>query len=483
MSESNCCRGGVAAASASETDAAPQAKAVKKIKLSDPLRAALENTTASAKVRAQATSARVRKNIRKLSPLEVNILRNAFEGLYAISNPNDTRGYEWIAGRHGYPGNYCHLSPPDFYTWHRAYVYEFEERLRDAQQRATGVATVTLPYWDWTVIDKTTDDQYGIPKVCSDPSYTDLQTGVVKPNPLYSAYSIATGKNTTRNPVQLPLFVNQRKQQVDDALNDPDYISAESKINTGPHGNVHLKTGGGTGDMTTVRNAAFDPIFWLHHAQVDRIFWLWQRRHGNSTVPQARLDYVAAPWSYTGKQILDAAGFFHYTYREDELFRPFAAVQRAGLAAVAKQSAPAVSVELGELSPGFDHARMRLHNTQRTEGSYEVRVFFNQPDASDKTATDDNPSYGGSFYLFGHGTCIGDEGHCDVVARREGDQRPPHHYTPQNLTFDVTDAVKTLAKSRKKRGDVSVSFVVLDAAGEPAAPDEFAFEGVSLETY
>ena len=39
-----------------------------------------------------------------LTPEEVNDLRNAYEALYAINNPNDERGYAWIAGRHGFPG-------------------------------------------------------------------------------------------------------------------------------------------------------------------------------------------------------------------------------------------------------------------------------------------------------------------------------------------------------------------------------------------
>jgi hypothetical protein len=150
---------------------------------------------------------------------------------------------------------------------------------------------------------------------------------------------------------------------------------------------------------------------------------------------------------------------------------------------VSEQTAPALRVDLGELAPGFEHARMRLHNMNRTEGSYEVRVFFNQPNATDKTPTDGNASYGGSFYLFGHGACIGDEGHCEVVERRPGDRRPQHHYTPQNLTLDVTNAVRALARSRKKRNEVSVSFVVIDPLGEPTSPGEFSFEGVSVETY
>ncbi|KAH7073183.1 common central domain of tyrosinase-domain-containing protein [Paraphoma chrysanthemicola] len=43
----------------------------------------------------------------------------------------------------------------------------------------------------------------------------------------------------------------------------------------GLHGNYHGYIGGG-GHMGAVTTAAFDPIFWLHHCQVDRYFAIWQ---------------------------------------------------------------------------------------------------------------------------------------------------------------------------------------------------------------
>ena len=61
------------------------------------------------------------------------------------------------------------------------------------------------------------------------------------------------------------------------------------------HGGIHIYVGGPTspnnGHMTFLWYSAFDPIFWLHHAQVDRLVALWQAIHpytyidpGTSTV-------------------------------------------------------------------------------------------------------------------------------------------------------------------------------------------------------
>src|SRR4029079_15889074 len=49
-----------------------------------------------------------------------------------------------------------------------------------------------------------------------------------------------------------------------------------------PHGAVHVRTGG---EMRSIGTSARDPIFWLHHANVDRLWnrWLAQRRRrGNA---------------------------------------------------------------------------------------------------------------------------------------------------------------------------------------------------------
>ncbi len=45
-----------------------------------------------------------------------------------------------------------------------------------------------------------------------------------------------------------------------------------------PLSQVHNTVGGNGGHMTYPEVAAFDPIFFLHHANVDRLLALWQVR-------------------------------------------------------------------------------------------------------------------------------------------------------------------------------------------------------------
>lgn len=60
-----------------------------------------------------------------------------------------------------------------------------------------------------------------------------------------------------------------------------------------PHDAGHISIGGfavdpaavlgqlpANGDMGENNTAAFDPLFFLHHCFIDRMFWLWQKRHG-----------------------------------------------------------------------------------------------------------------------------------------------------------------------------------------------------------
>jgi tyrosinase len=61
-----------------------------------------------------------------------------------------------------------------------------------------------------------------------------------------------------------------------------------------PHNSIHLAVGGfdlanvfdaspiegANGDMGENDTAGLDPIFFFHHCFVDRVFWLWQKKHG-----------------------------------------------------------------------------------------------------------------------------------------------------------------------------------------------------------
>lgn len=61
------------------------------------------------------------------------------------------------------------------------------------------------------------------------------------------------------------------------------------------HDNVHAMLGGANGHMTIVPFSAFDPVFVLHHAMIDRLYALWQVLHPNSWI----IPEVARTNSYT----------------------------------------------------------------------------------------------------------------------------------------------------------------------------------------
>lgn len=70
------------------------------------------------------------------------------------------------------------------------------------------------------------------------------------------------------------------------------------------HDNVHAMLGGTDGHMTIVPFSAFDPLFFLHHCMLDRIFALWQVFHPDAWVEQ---DFTVVN-SYTTSvgQVLDS---------------------------------------------------------------------------------------------------------------------------------------------------------------------------------
>lgn len=50
------------------------------------------------------------------------------------------------------------------------------------------------------------------------------------------------------------------------------------------HDSVHTIGGGGWGHLAIIAYSAFDPLFFLHHANVDRIFAMWQVIHNDTYV-------------------------------------------------------------------------------------------------------------------------------------------------------------------------------------------------------
>ncbi|MBW4597476.1 MAG: tyrosinase family protein [Brasilonema angustatum HA4187-MV1] len=81
-----------------------------------------------------------------------------------------------------------------------------------------------------------------------------------------------------------------------------------------PHNSIHLSVGGfdlpsgdrspiegANGDMGENDTAGLDPIFFFHHCFVDRVFWLWQKKHGYT-------DHLEIIAEYPGTNSVDSQG-------------------------------------------------------------------------------------------------------------------------------------------------------------------------------
>jgi tyrosinase len=234
---------------------------------------------------------RNRQGVHNLSDAEASAFRDSYAQMQAIT---DNRGFAYFSGLHGDPNYYCQHSTQDapaylFLPWHRAYLYNLELAMRSR------VASVSLPWWDWTLRPPR---QAGIPKI-----FADKTIGAGKPNPLYSfridADNPPVHHQTTRQPQSVDRLPTQAK--VDDVLSTGDWSDFSLALETRIHNAVHLWVGG---DMGIVAQAAFDPIFYSHHCMIDRLWWLWQVRNGNGSMPDNLLDAVLPPWKMTVRDVL-----------------------------------------------------------------------------------------------------------------------------------------------------------------------------------
>jgi hypothetical protein len=153
----------------------------------------------------------------------------------------------------------CQHSPQgqqlNFFGWHRMYLYYFERVLR----WAANDPALTLPYWDYT-----------------DPAQTALPDAFQDPNsPLYEwrrSEALNEGLAT----------LNPQITDIDGPLTtDTDFLQYEGDIEGGVHGNVHCSVGQTCPIpvMGLVGVAANDPIFYNHHANIDRMWSCWQYSH------------------------------------------------------------------------------------------------------------------------------------------------------------------------------------------------------------
>ncbi len=129
----------------------------------------------------------------------------------------------------------------------------------------------------------------------------------------------------------------------------------------------------------------------------------------------------------------------------------------------------------------FSRADLIFESVDHSGESYTAHVFLDNPDADERTPQDLEHGYAGSFSIFGHGGCAGDEGHCNIPEDQNDpeDQRLLHPLTPHTKIVRITEALK-----RVPGPEVRVTVVpVLPGEDAPQRDDVLFFEGVEVAIY
>ncbi|KAF3904020.1 Tyrosinase [Arthrobotrys entomopaga] len=237
-------------------------------------------------------------------------------GHYQLSGIHGAPYIPWQMGpgSYDYSRGYCTHGSALFTTWHRPYLLALEQSLFNAAmtiastftgsaqtQYLAAASRLRLPYWDWaapdtqsylpaitmvTTVTVTKPDSFGNPvsAVITNPlfAYNFLSSSSVAPlgSPFSSHLSTRRYPDSGWNDHSASASSNMqygfgpRVSATYNAFLSTSYNIFSNRIE-GVHDGVHTATGGG-GDMSIISVSAFDPIFWLHHCNVDRITAMFQ---------------------------------------------------------------------------------------------------------------------------------------------------------------------------------------------------------------
>jgi tyrosinase len=213
-----------------------------------------------------------------------------FVGLMQAKDQNDPVSwlqYSLMHGRYGGGYRYCPHGDWYFLPWHREFVLMYERAVR----ALTGYTAFAMPYWDWT-IDRV------MPQAFTDPTYNG------KPNPLYVA-----GRTLNTSSWPLPdAWVSQKMLDTkvyaetnfqvfgtskNPAQNDLDMRwvvrggGVQGFLEGTPHNLIHNAIGAFMPSAGSPR----DPIFFMHHGNIDRIWAHWNalgRSNTDDMTPEDR---------------------------------------------------------------------------------------------------------------------------------------------------------------------------------------------------
>ena len=265
-------------------------------------------------------------------------------GVMQERDADDPLSWEYQAEVHGVASgrppdefrNQCQHNTWFFLPWHRMYLAWFERIVRAAVREHPEIPTDVkdawaLPYWNYDRGDSTAR----LPTAFREPQLSDGSD-----NPLFTPRrdpAINDGEPLSDWAISAQLameeedFAHEAIPGLAPGFGGPItgwHHFGEGRTPAGvleatPHNDVHGEIGGAGGLMSVVATAPLDPVFWLHHANVDRLWGVWLAQLGRENPTDTAWtglafdfhDEQGAPVTSTAGEVLDTEAL-GYAYDE-----------------------------------------------------------------------------------------------------------------------------------------------------------------------
>jgi tyrosinase len=309
-----------------------------------------------------------------------------------------------------------------FLPWHRMYLACFEQIVAAAVKQLGG-PDWALPYWNYS----DPDNAYArkVPPAFRSPKLPDGS-----PNALFvqeRAPDCNAGNEIADDvDVDISRCLSASKFAAAAHGGSVGFGGPQTKFNHGegrvgfveatPHNTIHGAVGGNDGYMGAFETAALDPLFWIHHCNIDRLWEVWRTRNEQHADPSGGV------WSsfkfeihnssgkiikFTAADMVDTTSArLDYTYEDTS--DPLEAVAEIAKAPMAEQPVPEMvgatekpikiskggaTTTLAISEPkGPAHAEMAVSMRRRVylnienvtgAGAANYRVYVNLPDKAD----------------------------------------------------------------------------------------------------
>jgi hypothetical protein len=339
----------------------------------------------------------------------------------------------------------CEHGTEFFWSWHRMYLYWFERIVR----KMCDDHCWALPYWNWAP-----GSDFHLPPPFRDTG-SELYTVNRDPNMNSGAGALNPGAVSVGSSFSLTNF-----------------FTTNLNIQN-PHGSVHVEVGGW---MQSVATAAQDPIFYVHHSNVDRLWDLWLAQGGGRSDPVMDATWTGKTYTFFDEsgnpvkmsacEILRAAEQLNYVYEGEPpqvlefcrrrppfpwwLFEQVVIFQVPGPPVELKGETVTVPIDLKEISGKVrsaveSKADTLLLDLEGVEAEQQPgivwAVYAGLP--AEAVADASSPSYIGALSLFGSG--IRSEKH--------------HEFKPAHFVYPLNRAMQAALQANAER--MVVTFVPL----------------------